>query len=106
MGKRPENSWRQANSQGIWRKFGAKTESTEVQKTAERPGWERGLSGLSYYRFATIACDVTISMFCAFGAVGHRRSLWPSTTPPLSILNHLERTAQAPPRWRSSGRGL
>jgi hypothetical protein len=65
MRKRPENSWRQANSQGIWRKFGAKTESNVVQKTAERPGWERGLSGLSYYRFATTACDVTISMLCA-----------------------------------------
>src|SRR6266576_243721 len=37
MRKRPENSWRQANSQGIWRKFGAKTESNVVQKTAERP---------------------------------------------------------------------
>jgi len=58
MRKRPENSWRQANSQGICRKFGAKTESNVVQKTAERPGWERGLSGLSYYRFATTArCD-------------------------------------------------
>src|SRR6266576_469505 len=38
MRKRPENSWWQANSQGIWRKFGAKTESNMVQKTAERPG--------------------------------------------------------------------
>jgi hypothetical protein len=27
MRKRPENSWRQENSQGIGRKFGAKTES-------------------------------------------------------------------------------
>jgi len=41
-----------------------------VQKTAERPGWERGLSGVSYYCFATIACDVTISMLCASGPVG------------------------------------
>src|SRR5205807_5042382 len=67
--KRPENSWRRANSQGIWRKFGAKTESNVVQKTAERPGWERGLSGLGYcyYRFATPACDLTISMLCASG---------------------------------------
>src|SRR6266480_3957781 len=81
MRKRPENSWRQANSQVIWRKFGAKTESHVVQKTAERPGWERGLSGLSYYRFATTACDVTISMLCTSGPVGHRRSLWPSRTP-------------------------
>src|SRR5437660_1870617 len=69
MRKRPEDSWRQANSQGIWRKFGAKTESNMVQKTAERPGWERGLSGLGYcyYRFATPACDLTISMLCASG---------------------------------------
>src|SRR6266550_991628 len=36
--KRPEDSWRQANSQGVWRRFGAKTESNMVQKTAERPG--------------------------------------------------------------------
>jgi hypothetical protein len=27
MRKRPENSWRQANSEGIWRKFDTKTES-------------------------------------------------------------------------------
>ncbi len=32
MRKRLENSWRQANSQGIWRKFGAKTESNMVKK--------------------------------------------------------------------------
>src|SRR6266853_4252345 len=36
--RRPENSWRQASSQGIWGKFGAKTESNEVQHTAARPG--------------------------------------------------------------------
>src|SRR6266513_1128409 len=70
MRKRPENSWRQANSEEIWRNFGAKAESKVVQKTAEMPEWERGLSGVSYYRFATIACDVTISMLCTSGPVG------------------------------------
>src|SRR5437773_4104650 len=64
MRKRPENSWRQANSQGFGANLAQKTESNVVQKTAERPGWERGLSGLSYYCFATIACDATISMLC------------------------------------------
>jgi hypothetical protein len=59
------------------------------QKTAEKPGWERGLSGLSYYRFATTACDVTISMLCASEPVGHRHSLWPSTTPPLRLWRSL-----------------
>src|SRR6266480_5174500 len=78
MRKRPENSWPQANSQGI----GAKTEPNLVEKKGGRPGWERGLSGLSYYRFATTACDVTISMLCASGPVGYRRSLWTLTTPP------------------------
>src|SRR5437762_1559714 len=62
MRKRPENSWRQANSEEIWRNFGAKTESKVVQKTAERPGWERGLSGVSYYRLATMDCEVPISL--------------------------------------------
>src|SRR2546430_1022979 len=37
--RRRHNSWRQANSQGIWRRFGAKSEANVVQKTAER-GWE------------------------------------------------------------------
>jgi len=62
----------------IWRKDGVE----HGKKAAERPGWERGLSRLGYYRFATPACDLTISMLCASGPVGHRRSLWPSTTPP------------------------
>jgi len=57
----------------IWRKFGAKTESNVVQKTAERPGWERGLSALSYYPFATIACDAAVSVLRASGPVGPRR---------------------------------
>jgi Transcriptional regulator PadR-like family len=53
--------------------FGAKTESNVVQKTAERPGWERGLSGLSYYCFVTIACDATIQC-CALHEIGTEAS--------------------------------
>jgi len=57
---------------GIGGRFGAGTESSVVQKTAERPGRKRGLSGLSYKRFATTACDVTISVLCASGPVEER----------------------------------
>src|SRR5437016_3815273 len=36
--RRPQNSWPQANSQGIWPKFGAKTESNVVEKTTREAG--------------------------------------------------------------------
>src|SRR5205814_5962243 len=51
MRKRPENSWRQANSQGIWRKFGAKTESNMGTKNRREAGmgtWPLGFRLLSF----------------------------------------------------------
>jgi hypothetical protein len=58
MKKGTENSWRQANSQGNWRKFGAKTESNVVQNGREAGLGTRPLGfALLSFCYDCLGCD-------------------------------------------------